>query len=83
MEVAPPAYLSASKHVYDLSMLADASRSAELDPGAAAALKLQLEAVDLLDSAGFPTAALAELTTLDSGQIEALKVGGLKPCGKR
>jgi len=73
--VAPPAYLAASgRHVYDLSMLADPQREAELDPMQAGAYQQQLSAVDLLYPGAFPTAALAALTTLDAGQIASLKV---------
>lgn len=72
----PPVYLGGGS-VYDISMLADAQLAADLPPGQADTYRRQLAAVNLLDSAAFPTAALAALTTLDRGQIAALTVGGL------
>lgn len=70
----PPAFLGTSKHVYDLSVLVDGSKVAELAPQRAARWKQELEAVSLLHSDAFPTAALTALTTLDPDQIASLKV---------
>lgn len=74
-EMEPPPYLSsAGCRSFDLSMIVDASRAADLSPSTAAALRRQLAQVDVLRPGAFPAAALAQLTTLDAGQIDSLKV---------
>lgn len=73
----PPAFLGGDSHAYDLRMLASADRVELLAAHRSVALMDQLAAVDLLDPAAFPVGALTELTTLDPGQITALKVSSL------